>query len=129
MNKRALTQSALPLITLALFGVPDLVRADVVASADPACAATGTFATVEAAGSCTIGDRTYRNFVFQSSNVTAGDLSYSIVDNGDIANGFLSEIANFFATGSGAADMTVGFDVMAPAATIASAINSGQSNY
>ena len=118
--KRALTQGTLTLTTLALFGVPDLVRADVVAVDDPACATTGTFATLEAAGSCTIGDKTYSNFSFQSSNVAAGDLGYSIVNNGNIANGFSFQIANFFATGTGAADMTVGFNVIAPAATISS---------
>jgi hypothetical protein len=91
-----------------------------VAVDDPACATTGTFATLEAAGSCTIGDKTYSNFSFQSSNVAAGDLGYSIVNNGNIANGFSFQIANFFATGTGAVDMTVGFNVIAPAATISS---------
>ena len=118
--KRALTQGTLTLTALALLAVPDLVRADVVAVDDPACATTGTFATLEAAGSCTIGDKTYSNFSFQSSNVAAGDLSYSIIDNGNIANGFSFQIADFFATGTGAADMTVGFNVIAPAATISS---------
>jgi hypothetical protein len=118
--KRALTHGALTLTTLALFGAPDLVRADVVVAAHPACATTDPFATLEAVGSCANGENTYSNFVIQSSNATVEDLSDSIVDGGNIATGFSFEMANFFATSKSAVDMTVGFGVMAPAATISS---------
>jgi hypothetical protein len=45
-------------------------------------------------------------------------LNYKIINNGNIANGFSFEIGNFFAVGTGVVDMTVGFNLMAPGATI-----------
>jgi hypothetical protein len=118
--RRALLQCAITLTILPLLAAPHMARADTISGSDPACPSTGTFATLEALGTCSIGDKSYNNFVFQSGMVTSGDLNYLTVNNGNIANGFLFQIANFFATGSETTDMTLGFDVTAPTATITS---------
>jgi hypothetical protein len=78
----------------------------------------GTFATLETAGTCSIGDKTYSNFTLSSSTVAPGSVSYMTVNRGIDANGFTFQLTNFNASGSNSADMTLGFDVTAPAALI-----------
>jgi hypothetical protein len=116
--RRALTWSALILSFLTMLSTPRIGRADVVPAGDSPCAMTGTFAALEATGTCSIGDKTYSNFTLSSSTVAPGSVTYQTVNRGIDANGFTFQLTNFNASGSGSADMTLGFDVTAPAALI-----------
>jgi hypothetical protein len=75
-----------------------------------------TFAGLEAAGSCIIGDKLYDNFSLQSNAtggatpVAAGGVTYSTVDNGLAANGFnFAFILDAVANQSN--DLLIGYDV------------------
>jgi hypothetical protein len=73
---------------------------------------SGTYASLEAAGSCTIGDKTFSDFTLTSGTVTASEVNYTVVP-GTMGNyGFIFQTASLSASGSGAsADMSIGFDV------------------
>jgi hypothetical protein len=88
--------------------VPLLAAAGLQATPVTPCASTGTWATLETAGSCSIDGITYSDFTFLSSNVTASDLNYGIAGTG---NGFNFLISNLDAAHSAYADMLIGFEV------------------
>jgi len=88
------------------------------ASADIApCSSLGnSFANLSE--SCTIGDKTFSNFTL--SGITPLAVSYSVIDQGANAIGFMFAF-NLAAGPSQVADMTLGFTITAPAPTIQSA--------
>jgi len=97
--------------------LPALLLCGSLAKAD-LCSSEANFAALEATGTtgCTIGDKTYNDFTFQSSAtggataLTAADVTFIVVNNGLIANGFdftMSLDAGTTQTN----DVLIGFDV------------------
>lgn len=87
--------------------------------ATPVCPTTGDYATLQALGSCTIDDKTFSTFTFSDSAVnavpvTAADLTYTTIDSGPSAIGFLFGVA-LTATGPGSTnDLGIGYTVTGP---------------
>ena len=79
-----------------------------------------TFAGLQAAGSCTIGDKTFDNFSFTSADVTSSQLAFSVVNAGSAAIGFNFQTGELTQVGVGAKDLSIGFDVTAPGPIITS---------
>lgn len=84
--------------------------------ATPVCPTTGNYATLQTLGSCTIGDKTFSDFTYSDSAVgaipvTPSDLTYTAIDSGPSAIGFLFGVA-LTATGPGSTnDLGVGYTV------------------
>jgi len=84
--------------------------------ATPVCPTTGTYAELQALGSCTISDKTFSGFTYSDSAVGAipvapGDLTYTTIDNGTSAIGFLFGVA-LTATGPASTnDLGIGYTV------------------
>jgi hypothetical protein len=83
--------------------------------ATPVCPTTGTYQTLQTLGSCTIGDKTFAGFTYSDSAVGAvpvapADLTYTTIDDGTSAIGFLFGVA--LTAGPGAVnDLGVGYTV------------------
>lgn len=89
------------------------LRADTVAACNTLT--NETFAGLLAAGSCTIGDKLYDNFSFVNSAVgaipvTAGAVGYTVINNGNVANGFDFGVP-LTAGASATNDIHIGYDV------------------
>jgi hypothetical protein len=86
MMKSLIIRAAL--VSLATLAVSERANA-------AACAATGTFASLEAAGSCTIGDKTFGNFTYSpsqtggASEVPASAFNYATISNVNDQWGFV----------------------------------------
>jgi hypothetical protein len=83
--------------------------------ATPVCPTTGNYGTLESLGSCTIGDTTFGDFTYGNSAigavpVTASALTYTTIDNGPSAIGFLFSVALTAPTG-GANTIGLGYTV------------------
>jgi hypothetical protein len=83
--------------------------------ATPVCPTTGTYATLQSLGSCTIGDKDFSGFTYSDSAVGAvpvapSDLTYTVMDSGPSAIGFLFGVA-LTAGPSAVNDLGVGYTV------------------
>jgi hypothetical protein len=83
--------------------------------ATPVCPSTGTYAQLQALGSCTIADKTFSDFTYSDSAVNAvpvtqSNLTYTTIDNGTSAIGFLFGVA-LTAPAGGTNDLGIGYTV------------------
>jgi hypothetical protein len=86
--------------------------------ATPVCPTTGDYATLQALGSCTIADKTFSGFTYSNSAVnavpvTSADLTYTTIDTGTSAIGFLFGVA-LNAPAGGTNDLGIGYTVTGP---------------
>jgi hypothetical protein len=86
--------------------------------ATPVCPTTGTYATLQALGSCTIADKDFSTFTFGDSAVgaipvTASNLAYTVIDDGTAAIGFEFSVA-LTATSGTTNDLAIGYTVTGP---------------
>jgi hypothetical protein len=72
---------------------------------------TDTYAALQAAGSCTIGDKTFSDFTFSSATVTNTGLLFTTVN--DVAGqyGFDFATSQLFASATNSADLAISFTV------------------
>jgi hypothetical protein len=105
--------------------------------ATPVCPTTGTYVTLQTTGvtastpfgSCTIGDKTFSNFTYSDSAVgavpvTPSNLTYTVIDSGPSAIGFLFGVA-LTAPAGGVNDLGVGYTVTGPDITDAAVTMAG----
>jgi hypothetical protein len=83
--------------------------------ATPVCPTTGNYGTLESLGSCTIGDKTFSDFTYSDSAVGAvpvpdSALTYTTIDSGPSAIGFLFGVA-LTAPAGGVNTLGIGYTV------------------
>lgn len=83
--------------------------------ATPVCPTTGNYAGLQTLGSCTIGDKTFAGFTYSDSAVgavpvTPSNLTFTVIDNGTSAIGFLFGVA-LTAGPSAVNDLGIGYTV------------------
>lgn len=98
--------------------------------ASPVCPTTGTYATLQSLGSCTIGDKTFSDFTYSDSAVNAvpvtqSNLTYTAIDSGPSAIGFLFGVALTAAGPDSTNDLGIGYTVTGPDITDAAVTFAG----
>jgi hypothetical protein len=87
--------------------------------ATPVCPTTGNYATLQALGSCTIGDKDFNTFTYSDTAspgaipVAATNLNYTVIDDGTTAIGFQFGV-DLTATAGTTNDLGIGYTVMGP---------------
>jgi hypothetical protein len=97
--------------------------------ATPVCPTTGTYQTLQTLGSCTISDKTFSGFTYSDSAVNAvpvtqSNLTYTTIDDGTSAIGFLFGVA-LTAPAGGVNDLGIGYTVTGPDITDAAVTMAG----
>jgi hypothetical protein len=107
------------LTTFALVALLSAATATLQAAIIPDCGSLEglSYASLQSAGSCLIGDKLYSNFTFAAggsigvSPVTPTDITYTVVNNGSIQNGFDFLITDLTATTGQSNDLAIGYTV------------------
>lgn len=98
-------------VVVAFLGAAISLRASTV------CPTDGTFAKLEALGSCSVGNLVYDNFSLSSPDIAAEAVDYTTVIGPDGLSGFTFEPTNFFQLGIGVKSLVLGFDATGTAIT------------